>query len=57
MNRSDLAKTAFLVDLKLDNVTRPFLSMVVSYLVDSGLGLGLMKVSREFLCPMKHLGL
>ena len=33
MNLSDLAKTAFFVDLKFDKVTLPSFSMDVSYFV------------------------
>jgi hypothetical protein len=57
MKRSDLAKTAFLVDLKLESVTLPSFSMLVSYFVASGLKFGLMNVSTEFLWPIEHFGL
>jgi hypothetical protein len=45
MNLYDFAKTAFLVDLKLDSVTLPSFSMLVSYLDAYGLALGFRKVS------------
>lgn len=57
MKRSDLANTAFFADLKLDSVTRPSFSMLVSYFVASGLKLGFRKVSTEFLWPIEHFGL
>lgn len=45
------------MDLKLDKVTLPSFSKLVSYLEASGLKLGLMKVSSELLCPIDSLGL
>lgn len=52
----DFAKTAFLLDLKVDNVTLPSFSMLVSYLDASGLVSGLRKESSSVLLLIEHLG-
>lgn len=54
---SDFAKTAFLLDLKVDKVTLPSFSMLVSYLEASGLESGLRKESSSVLLLIEHLGL
>lgn len=47
MNRLDLGKTTFLVVLKLDKVTLPYLSKLVSYLLGSGFGLDKLGFRKE----------
>ena len=54
---SDFAKTAFLLDLKVESVTLPSFSMLVSYLEASGLESGLRKESSSVLLLIEHLGL
>ena len=57
MNLADLANTAFFGFLKLETVTLPDFSRLLSYLVGSGLGLILIKLSLACFFLMEYLEL